>query len=347
MIMPAGTLFDDGKYLIKKHLGEGYCSHVYLAEYLQGNICNNQPNLVALKVFKKGDEFTQMAEVERDLIKKMQDKWLATNRAIESLPIIRSQQVGGGNSGEQPIVSNDQFNNSVVYLSIEYCEQGDLFDIVKSKGALTKGIADTLFYNILDGLQCMHQLGEVAHLDLKLENILLTQDFRVKLCDFGFAQSTKLQCTKNLGTDAYKAPEIHKLASGHNHSYSGEHADLFALGVIFFTLHFGIPPFQVSDMKEDRLYKLISFKSNSTDKKGGMKIFLRNHPATKDLLAANKIDYDLMDLIFSLLSESPTDRPQDIQAVKDHPYFRKPDNKIMSQEKLIDTMLKIKPDTQF
>jgi hypothetical protein len=56
--MQAETLFDSGRYLIKKHLGEGYCSHVYLAEDLQGNICYKQENLVALKVFKKGDEFT-------------------------------------------------------------------------------------------------------------------------------------------------------------------------------------------------------------------------------------------------------------------------------------------------
>jgi len=67
-VMQAETLFDGGRYLIKKHLGEGYCSHVYLAEDLQGIICNNQENLVALKVFKRGDEFTQMAQVEYDLI---------------------------------------------------------------------------------------------------------------------------------------------------------------------------------------------------------------------------------------------------------------------------------------
>ena len=63
-----------------------------------------------------------------------------------------------------------------------------------------------------------------------------------------------------------------------------------------------------------------------------MKFFLRNHPVTKDLLAANKIDYELMDLIFGLLSENPCDRPKDIQAVKDHAYFRVPENKVMSQK---------------
>ena len=52
---------------------------------------------------------------------------------------------------------------------------------------MPKEVADTLFYRILEAVDCMHKLGEFAHLDLKLENILLTEDFRVKLCDFGFS----------------------------------------------------------------------------------------------------------------------------------------------------------------
>ena len=62
-----------------------------------------------------------------------------------------------------------------------------MFDFVKTTGKLPKEVADSLFYRILEAVDCMHKLGEVAHLDLKLENILLTEDFRVKLCDFGFS----------------------------------------------------------------------------------------------------------------------------------------------------------------
>ncbi len=62
-----------------------------------------------------------------------------------------------------------------------------MFDFVKTTGKLPKEVADTLFYRILEAVDCMHKLEEVAHLDLKLENILLTEDFRVKLCDFGFS----------------------------------------------------------------------------------------------------------------------------------------------------------------
>jgi hypothetical protein len=69
-----GCLFDGGRYLIKKHLGEGYCSHVYLAEDYFSSSSNKQEGakqLVALKVFKQGDEFSSMAQGEFQLIQKL------------------------------------------------------------------------------------------------------------------------------------------------------------------------------------------------------------------------------------------------------------------------------------
>jgi hypothetical protein len=63
---------------------------------------------------------------------------------------------------------------------------------------------------------------------------------------------------------------------------SGVKADFFALGVILFILHFGIPPFAHASW-EDRNFKLLTFKNNSGDKKTNLRYFLRGHPATKDL----------------------------------------------------------------
>jgi serine/threonine protein kinase len=73
----------------------------------------------------------------------------------------------------------------------------------------------------------MHTNAEVAHLDLKLENVLLTDTYEVKLCDLGFSQSIHNRVYRAVGTDGYKAPEIHKLTRTPNedesmvHSYSG------------------------------------------------------------------------------------------------------------------------------
>lgn len=98
-------------------------------------------------------------------------------------------------------------------------------------------------------------------------------------------------------------------------------ADIFALGVILFILHFGLPPFTEARAREDRLYKLLSFRSNSADKKATLRFFLKSHPATKDLLISNQIDYDLMDLIASLVQENPNDRLSSIDDVRNHPYL--------------------------
>ena len=66
-----------------------------------------------------------------------------------------------------------------MYINLEYCPKGDLFDLIKnkSKAGLPKKVADTLFSKIIDCVECMHTKAEVAHLDLKLDNILLTDEF--------------------------------------------------------------------------------------------------------------------------------------------------------------------------
>ena len=70
----------------------------------------------------------------------------------------------------------------------------------------------------------------MAHLDIKLENILFDENFTLKLCDFGFIKDIKTKVYKNIGTDGYKAPEIYQ-CSGGREGYEGDKADIFALGV--------------------------------------------------------------------------------------------------------------------
>lgn len=49
----------------------------------------------------------------------------------------------------------------------------------------------------------------IAHLDIKLENLLIGKDLNIKLCDFGFTDKITARIFKNKGTDGYKAPEIY------------------------------------------------------------------------------------------------------------------------------------------
>lgn len=168
-------------------------------------------------------------------------------------------------------VSNDKRPE---YIVMEYCSKGDLFDNLSTCGALPAPVANGLFCQVLTAVDCLHSKLEVAHLDLKLENVLLCEDFTVKICDLGFSQSVYDRVFKRAGTDGYKAPEIES-----PEGYYGVKADIFSLGVMLFTLHFGVPPFTSCD---DRLYKLLSFRSNAGEPKASLRFFIKAHPSTKD-----------------------------------------------------------------
>jgi serine/threonine protein kinase len=92
---------------------------------------------------------------------------------------------------------------------MEYCANGDLFDLVQKSGKLPAFLAKNAFLQILDAVEYLHSHAGVAHLDLKLENVLIGSDYKMKLCDFGFIEDLKSKVLKNKGTDGYKAPEIY------------------------------------------------------------------------------------------------------------------------------------------
>ena len=128
-----------------------------------------------------------------------------------------------------------------------------MFDFVKSRGRLPSKLAKSLFLQILDGVDYLHSDLKMAHLDLKLENVLIGEDFNLKLCDFGFAEEihTYDRVWQNKGSDGYKAPEIYNaIMTG----FEPVKADIFALGVILFILSFGVPPFSTA-CKENILYR--------------------------------------------------------------------------------------------
>ena len=84
-------------------------------------------------------------------------------------------------------------------------------------------------------------MNGVVHWDLKLENILLTGGSLLKLADFGLSSILKEgKFLKSMrGTIRYADPEILK-----NKEYSGEIADIWALGIILYCLTCGDLPFE-------------------------------------------------------------------------------------------------------
>ena len=133
---------------------------------------------------------------------------------------------------------------------------GELFDYVANSGPFSEEICKYFFKQILLGVHYIHSKG-LAHRDLKPENILLDKFYDAKIVDFGFAcpvQGRDGSGTNRsrVGTLGYMAPEIL-----YKQPYQGQVVDLFALGVILFTLYSGHPPFSYAS-EDDPYYKLLA-----------------------------------------------------------------------------------------
>ena len=127
-----------------------------------------------------------------------------------------------------------------VYMILEQCHGGELFDYVVEKGTLNEEEASKIIRNITSAVQHMHSQN-IIHRDLKPENLLLTSksiDAEVKLIDFGLAKIMQDDVARSfLGTKGYLAPEMLK-----RDAYD-KSVDMWALGVIAFVLLCGCLPF--------------------------------------------------------------------------------------------------------
>lgn len=88
-------------------------------------------------------------------------------------------------------------------------------------------------------MRFIHRL-DIAHQDIKLENILLDDYFNIKLADFGSAidlAKTEGLSSKAIGTPAYMAPEVATLAKGEH--FDARQADVYSLGMTLLVLLVG------------------------------------------------------------------------------------------------------------
>ena len=72
-------------------------------------------------------------------------------------------------------------------LIFEFCEAGDLYDYVKAE-RFSEKLTKTYFSKLLETINYLHTEKNIAHRDIKLENIFLDQNYNLKLGDFGFAE---------------------------------------------------------------------------------------------------------------------------------------------------------------
>merc|ERR1712187_798174 len=152
-----------------------------------------------------------------------------------------------------------------IYLVMELCTGGELFDRIIDAGHFTEVQAAILMQQIIRAIYYMHE-NHVCHRDLKPENfIFMTKDplekSMLKIIDFGLSCSFSADkvLTTKAGTPYYVAPQV--LAGKYD-----QLSDLWSCGVIMYVLLCGYPPFfGETDAEVLSKVRLGNFSFNATD----------------------------------------------------------------------------------
>jgi serine/threonine-protein kinase len=178
----------------------------------------------------------------------------------------------------------------VHFIAMEYVQGSNLKDYILKKGALDLPLAYSIMRQTGQAIAAAGEIG-LIHRDVKPENILLTRKGKVKVADFGLCRDQEgegLHLTQSgvtMGTPLYMSPEQ---AQGH---VVDHRSDLYSLGVTFYHMLTGVPPFQAETALALALKQV------------------RETPRSM-LVHRPELPPDLDRMVLKLMAKSPADRYQ-------------------------------------
>ncbi len=131
-------------------------------------------------------------------------------------------------------------DGELAYLVMEYLPGITLRELLREQKRLTIPQTITIMDAVLAGLAAAHRAG-IVHRDVKPENVLLAEDGRIKIGDFGLARATTANTATGqqlLGTIAYLAPELVTRGTADARS------DIYALGIMLYEMLVGEQPYK-------------------------------------------------------------------------------------------------------
>jgi beta-lactam-binding protein with PASTA domain/tRNA A-37 threonylcarbamoyl transferase component Bud32 len=203
----------DGRYQVRSRIARGGMATVYLATDLR---------------------------LERRVAIKVMHDHLAEDSAFKERFI---QEARSAARLAHPNVVNvfDQGQDSdTAYLVMEYLPGINLRDLLQEHGKLTTEQTLDVMEAILSGLSAAHKAG-IVHRDLKPENVMLADDGRIKIGDFGLARAVSANTATGaalLGTIAYLSPEL--VTRG----IADARSDIYAVGIMMYEMLTGEQPYK-------------------------------------------------------------------------------------------------------
>ena len=202
----------DGRYRIIRRLGSGGMADVYCAEDTQLG------RQIALKLlYRRFAEDTEFVERFR-------------REASSAAGLQHPNVVGIFDRGEW---------DGTYYIAMEYLPGRNLKQVVRDHGALEPALAVDLVMQILKAARFAHRRG-IVHRDIKPHNVIVDDEGRAKVTDFGIARAGTSEMTETgsiMGTAQYLSPEQ---AQGHS---VDARSDLYSIGIVLYELLTGQLPF--------------------------------------------------------------------------------------------------------
>ncbi|XP_014485927.1 PREDICTED: testis-specific serine/threonine-protein kinase 3-like [Dinoponera quadriceps] len=211
------TVLESHGYVLGKTIGAGSYATVKIA---RSDLHNSQVAVKIVSKFQAPDEYTKFLTREIEVVKGLKHPNL-----IRFLQAIETTHR--------------------VYIVMEYAQNGSLFDVIRRDIYIDELRSRRWFRQLLEAIDYCHERG-VVHRDIKCENLLMDQQFNVKLSDFGFARR-EMKPTKSgkwplsrtyCGSYAYASPEILRGVP-----YQPQLSDVWSVGVVLYAMVYGQLPF--------------------------------------------------------------------------------------------------------
>ncbi|MFI9821362.1 Stk1 family PASTA domain-containing Ser/Thr kinase [Streptomyces sp. NPDC052013] len=183
-------------------------------------------------------------------------------------------------------------DGAYVYLAMEYIAGCTLRDVLRERGALQPRAALDILEPVLAALGAAHRAGFV-HRDMKPENVLIGDDGRVKVADFGLVRAVDTVTNTTgtvLGTVSYLAPEQIE------HGTADPRVDVYACGILLYEMLTGEKPHD-GDSPATVLYKHL------------------HEDVPPPSAAVPRMAYELDELVAAATARTPEVRPHDAVAL--------------------------------
>jgi len=214
---------------------------------------------------------------------------------------VKAMKTVGTNVNVIKLFGTEEENNgssTFLYLFLELAAGGDLFSYIEKRGCLPEENAKLFMKQLISALSACHA-NNIIHRDVKLENVLLTKDNKLRLSDFGLSVvmpkgegGNKPQVSSCAGSPLYMAPEVFALQP------HDEKVDVWSLGVCLYYMVVGSFPFiadSYGNLEECVLFEDVKFPVLS-------------------------LSETLEDLLARMLHKDPAKRIT-LQAIKQHQWF--------------------------